>query len=101
MFDCLGSPSTTETAKCSSVLPAAHAAAADQQCPTPQLGCCATGNQNYDKKMQTAQKYGTQKHYNLSLLFFSLNQATLAASRQSNTPSNSMSQATTTVSFFL
>lgn len=39
----LGSASTAETAKCSSVLPAAYAAAADQQCPTAQLGCCATG----------------------------------------------------------
>ena len=36
-----------------------------------------------------------------SLSFFSLIKATLAASRQSNTPSNSMSQATTTVSFLL
>lgn len=32
-------------------------------------------------------------------LFLSSRQATLAASRQSNTPSNSMSQAPTTVSF--
>lgn len=41
---CLGSASTSETAKCRSVLPAAYAAAADQQCPTAQLSCCATGN---------------------------------------------------------
>lgn len=40
---CLGTPSTTEAAERSSVLSAAHAAAADQQRPTPELGCCTTG----------------------------------------------------------
>lgn len=52
VFVYLGSPSTTKAAKCCSVLPTAHAAAAAQQCPTPQLGSCATGNQRIGKCWQ-------------------------------------------------
>lgn len=60
--DCLGSPGATKTAECSPVLPTAHAAAANQQCPTPKLGCCATGNneimwkQALQKQRQTPDK---------------------------------------------
>lgn len=64
MYVCLflGFAGTAETAKCSTVLPAAYAAAADQQCPTAQLGCRATGNQSYEIKIQSVQKYGKSKH---------------------------------------
>jgi len=41
-----GSAGITEAAQCSSVFPAADAAAADQQRATPQPGCCATGLAN-------------------------------------------------------
>lgn len=43
-----GTAGITEAAQCSSVLPAADAAAADQQCSTPQPGRCATGLDNSD-----------------------------------------------------
>lgn len=53
--DFLGSSGAAETAERSSVLPTAHAAAANQQCPTAQLGCCATGNNKIMSK-ETLQK---------------------------------------------
>lgn len=53
-----------------------------------------TGKGRHYKNM----RYVTEALHNIPFILF-LNQATLAASRQSNTPSNSMSQTTTTVSF--
>lgn len=93
--DCPGSSGTAKTAECSSVLPTAHAAAANQQCPTPQPGCCATGNNGILQKQGLQKKKVSLFHH--QCLRFSPSKATLAAGRQSTTASNSMPQAATTV----
>lgn len=57
---CEGPSGTAEAATRCPVLPAAHAAAADQQCPAPQPGCSSTGTCGYDCETPI-NKHGQQK----------------------------------------
>ena len=47
---CEGPAGIAETAERCPVLPAAHAAPADQQCPAPEPGSCTAGKQSCRKK---------------------------------------------------
>lgn len=60
-----GTAGITEAAQCSSVLPAADAAAADQQRSTPQPGCCATGLDNSVNHVMQKEKFVQKKKKDL------------------------------------